>query len=180
MFTITTSRRCKYLLPALAFCLAGCGLTQSVSDSVSSTTKSLFFKQIKTLHLDIVARAVLNTDSQETEPSPEAVMLRVYQLKDRSSFDKASYEQLVLEGDTQLGTDLLASNSLVVTPGSAKPLDVPMNKDANYVAIAALFRAPDTELNSWRLVLRRDELDADKPRIIELSTRTLRLLPEEK
>lgn len=180
MLTITIIRLCKSRLPVLVFCLVGCGLTQSVSDSVSSTTKSLFFKQIKTLHLDITARAVLNTDSQEADPSPEAVMVRVYQLKDRSNFDKASYEQLVHEGETLLAADLLASNSLVVTPGSAKPLDVPMNKDANYVAVAGLFRTPDIEQNSWRLVLKRDELDADKPSTIELSTHTLKLLPEEK
>ncbi|MRS16341.1 type VI secretion system lipoprotein TssJ [Enterobacteriaceae bacterium RIT691] len=180
MLNITSTCRFKYLLPALVLTLAGCGLTQSVSDSISSATKSLLFKQIKTLHLDIAARSVLNTDSQEADPSPEAVMVRVYQLKDRGSFDKASYEQLVHEGDTQLATDLLASHSLVITPGSAKPLDVPMNKEANYVAIVGLFRAPDIEQNSWRLVLKRDELDADKPRTIELSTHTLKLLPEEK
>lgn len=180
MLTIISTCRYKYLLPALALCLVGCGLTQSVSDSISSTTKALFYKQIKTLHLDIVARAVLNTDSREGDPSPEAVMVRVYQLKDRTIFDKTSYEQLVHEGDTQLSTDLLASDSLVVTPGSARPLDVPMNKEANYVAVVGLYRAPDIEQNSWRLVLKRDELDADKPRTIELSTHTPKLLSEEK
>lgn len=180
MLTITSTCRCKYLLPILMLTLAGCGLTQSVSDSLSSTTKSLFFKQIKILHLDITARAVLNTDSREGDSSPEAVMVRVYQLRDRTTFDKIGYEQLVHEGDTQLATDLLASDSLVITPGNARPLDVPMNKETNYVAIVGLFRAPDIEQNSWRLVLKRDELDADKPRTIELGTHTLRLLSEEK
>lgn len=34
-----------------ALLLAGCGLTQSVADGTVSVTKSIFYKQIKTLHL---------------------------------------------------------------------------------------------------------------------------------
>ena len=37
--------------------------------------------------------------------------------------------------------------------------------------------APDQENNTWRLVISRDELDPDKPRIIEASNNQLTLLP---
>lgn len=33
--------------------LAGCGLTQTVMDGTVSITKSIFYKKIKTLHLDL-------------------------------------------------------------------------------------------------------------------------------
>jgi hypothetical protein len=33
--------------------LAGCGLTQTVTDGTVSITKSIFYKKIKTLHLDL-------------------------------------------------------------------------------------------------------------------------------
>ena len=45
--------------------LAGCGLTQSVADGTASVTKSIFYKQIKTLHLDFSAREALNTDAND-------------------------------------------------------------------------------------------------------------------
>ena len=32
--------------------LTGCGLTQTVTDGTVSITKSIFYKKIKTLHLD--------------------------------------------------------------------------------------------------------------------------------
>jgi type VI secretion system protein VasD len=36
--------------------LAGCGLTQTVTDGTVSITKSIFYKKIKTLHLDFTPR----------------------------------------------------------------------------------------------------------------------------
>ncbi|WP_246201421.1 type VI secretion system lipoprotein TssJ [Budvicia diplopodorum] len=169
--------RCVY--PFLALLLMGCGLTQSVTDGATSAKNYLFFERVNTLHLDITARSALNIDSREENSHPQPVMLRVYQLQDRKSFDSASYEQLVREGETTLAADLLASHSRVVAPGNASVLDEPMKKEAQYVAIVGLFRAPDMEQDHWRLVLARDELDSDKPRRIELGKNTLKLLPEE-
>lgn len=46
----------KFPLVALAagitLMLAGCGLTQKVTDGTVAVTKSIFYKQVKTLHLD--------------------------------------------------------------------------------------------------------------------------------
>jgi type VI secretion system protein VasD len=46
-----------------------------------------------------------------------------------------------------------------------------------FIAIAGQFYQPDETRNSWRLILKRDELDADKPRTIELLRSQLTLLP---
>ncbi len=40
--------------------ITGCGLTQKVSESTVSLTKSIFYKEIKTLHLDLCAREAAN------------------------------------------------------------------------------------------------------------------------
>jgi len=40
-----------------------------------------------------------------------------------------------------------------------------------------MFMAPDQENNTWRLVITRDELDPDTPRIIEASNNSLTLQP---
>ncbi|SQC93470.1 Uncharacterized protein conserved in bacteria [Cedecea neteri] len=55
----------RWLLPLLALSLAGCGLTQSVSDGTKSAFTSVFYKKIKVLHLDFTAREELNTDARE-------------------------------------------------------------------------------------------------------------------
>lgn len=40
--------------------VTGCGLTQKVSEGTVSLTKSIFYKEIKTLHLDLSAREAAN------------------------------------------------------------------------------------------------------------------------
>lgn len=167
-------KRLSLLLPSL---LAGCGLTQSVSDGTASVVKSVFYKQVKTLHLDITARQALNTDGQENTSLSEPLMVRVYQLKDRKIFDKTVYQQLLTQGDEAPGADLLASRSLVVKPGEDVSLDMPLDEKAQFVAVVALFRAPEMAKNSWKRVLSRDELDPDRPRVIEAEQNRLILQP---
>ncbi|MWL74839.1 type VI secretion system lipoprotein TssJ, partial [Escherichia coli] len=46
-----------------------------------------------------------------------------------------------------------------------------------FVAVAGMFMSPDQANDTWRLVLTRDDLDPDKPRIIEASNNRLTLQP---
>lgn len=172
LHTTLTKRFSFILLPLL---LTGCGLTQKIGDGTSSVMKSVFYKEVKTLHLDVTARSELNTDDSENPSLSQPVMVRVYQLKDRKAFDRIVYQQLVTEGDDAAGDELLASRSLVVKPGADVSLDMPMEEAAQFVAVVALFRAPDMAKNDWKLVLTRDDLDPDKPRIIEASNNRLTL-----
>lgn len=179
MTLIKHTRPAVRILPLLIFplLLSGCGLTQSVSDGTSSAMKSLFYKQVKTLHLDITAREALNTDTRENTSLSEPVMVRVYQLKDRKTFDKAVYQQLANDAENVLGADLLASRSLVVKPGADASLDMPVDENAQAVAVIGLFRQPDQAKNDWKLLLTRDDLDPDAPRIIEAGNNRLTLQP---
>lgn len=174
LHTTLIKRSSLILLPLL---LTGCGLTQKIGDGTSSVMKSVFYKEVKTLHLDVTARSELNTDDSENTSLSQPVMVRVYQLKDRKAFDKIVYQQLVTEGDDAAGEKLLASRSLVVKPGADVSLDMPMEEKAQFVAVVALFRAPDMAKNDWKLVLSRDDLDPDKPRVIEASNNRLTLQP---
>lgn len=167
-----------YLMPLLlALSLSGCGLTQSVTDGTKSAFSSVFYKKIKTLHLDFTAREALNTDAQESHSLSESVVVRVYQLKDRKTFDKAVYQQLLKEGEAILQADLLAYRDVVVKPGGDVSLDMPMEADAQFIAVVGLFRHPDTEKNSWKWVLQRKELAPDNARIIEAGNNYLMLWP---
>lgn len=165
------------LLTLLGTVLSGCGLYQSVSDTSASIAKSVFYKQVKTLHLDFTGRAAMNTDSRDMSGLSVPTLVRVYQLRDGKTFAAASYESLLTDGSAALGADLLDERAVVVKPDEGAQLNVPMNKAAQVVAVVALFRQPDTTKNSWRLVLARDELDPDNARVIELGDNRLSLRP---
>ena len=156
--------------------LAGCGLTQTVTDGTVSITKSIFYKKIKTLHLDFTPRTAINADGAQT---PLATMVRVYQLKDSKEVDAADYQTLLRKADTVLKDDVLASKALLVMPNGSVTLNMPMDEETQFVAVVGLFNRPDMQENRWRLVLTRDDLDPDKPRTIELGDGWLSLVPVE-
>ena len=154
--------------------LSGCGLTQTVTDGTVNMTKSIFYKKIKILHLDFTPRTAVNADGAQT---PLATMVRVYQLKDRKSVDAADYQTLLRNADTVIKEDVLASKELLVMPNGSVSLNMPMDENAQFVAVVVLFNRPDMKDNRWRKVLTRDDLDPDKPRTIELGDGWLTLVP---
>lgn len=77
--------------------VTGCGLTQKVSEGTVSLTKSIFYKEIKTLHLDLSAREAANKNAQGIALS---TVVRIYQLKDRKAFDSANYQSLFAQDST--------------------------------------------------------------------------------
>ncbi|MGR7180148.1 type VI secretion system baseplate subunit TssK [Klebsiella aerogenes] len=115
--------------------------------------------------------------NREDNSASQPVMVRVYVLKDRKTFEKTVYQQLAAEGEDILKDDQLASRSLVLKPGTAMSLTMPLDEQAQYVAVVALFRAPDLTKNDWKLVLAREDLDPDRARVIEASHHQLVLQP---
>ncbi len=157
--------------------LGGCGLSQSVVDGAASATNALFYKQIKTLHLDFSAREALNTDEMDMTMLSVPIMVRVYQLRDGKKVEKATYQSLLTDGETVLQADLLSWREVVVKPGGGSQLNMLMEKDAKFVAAVGLFRAPDTVKNTWRVVIPREQLAPDSARVIELGDNALVLNP---
>ncbi|HAT7505355.1 type VI secretion system lipoprotein TssJ [Citrobacter braakii] len=175
MLRTSLTKTTRWLLPLLALSLAGCGVTQGITDGTKSAFNAVFYKKIKVLHLDFTAREALNTDSRESNSLSEPVVVRVYQLKGRKAFDKTVYQQLLIDGETILKADLLASRDVVVKPGGDATLNMPMEVDTQFVAVVGLFRHPDMVNNTWKLVIAREELDPDKPRILEAGNNHLTL-----
>lgn len=170
----------KFMMCSAMMLLGGCGLQQKVTDGSVAAFGAIFYKQIKTLHLDFSARESLNSDSREHNPLSQPVMVRVFQLRERKAFDGAVYHQLTGDAADVLKAQLLAERDLVLTPGGDVSLNMPMEKEAQFVAVVALFQQPDMTKNNWRLVLERNDLDPDKARVVELSSHSLRLINEEK
>ncbi|EPU8779570.1 type VI secretion system lipoprotein TssJ [Klebsiella variicola] len=171
---LTPYKRHAVSVLAAATLLSGCGLTQRVTDGTKEVASAIFYKQIKTLHLDFVSRSALNTDAQDT---PLSTMLHVWQLKTRERFDEANYDTLLMQEEKTLKSDVLAKHTVWMKPAGAVSLNVPLDKETQFVAIVGQFYHPDEQSNSWRLALKRDELEADRPRTIELMRSDLRLLP---
>ncbi|AZE54582.1 putative lipoprotein [Pseudomonas synxantha] len=157
--------------------LSGCGLAQTVTDGTASMAKAIFYKQVKTLHLDFSGRAAMNTDVTDMSGLSVPTLVRVYQLRDNKAVDKATYDSMLSDADNLLRADLLDQHALVIKPEEGAQLNVPLNKNAQFVTVVALFRTPDTQKNTWRLTLTRDDLDPDRARVIELGNNRLTLQP---
>ncbi|MFJ7004854.1 type VI secretion system lipoprotein TssJ [Pseudomonas putida] len=162
---------------ALATLLGGCGLTQKVVDGTTSTAHAVFYKQVKTLHLDFTGRSAMNTASADMSGLSVPVLVRVYQLRDHEALGRATYDDLASHGERVLGGDLLNEKAVVVKPGAAAQLSTPLQSEAQYIGVIALFRSPDNVQNAWRLTLQRADLYPDKPRVIELGDNRLKLRP---
>ena len=162
------------IIALFSLSLSGCGLTQRVADGTVSATKSLFYRQIKTLHLDIRAREAINTSAAGI---PLSVVVRIYQLKDNRSFDSADYQALFTGDNEILAGDIIAQKDVWLQPGGSVAVDMPLDEAAKFTGVAAMFLEPDQKKNTWRVVLGRDELEPDTPRLIEVSGNTLTLLP---
>lgn len=158
-----------FLLPLL---ISSCGLTQRVGNGASAVAEAVFYRKIDTLHLKLTSRAALNSN-EGGEALPTVV--RVYQLKDRKTFDTASYAALLKQDNTVLAADLLDRQVVQVMPDAEATVAVPLHVDAKFVAVVALFMAPDATNNTWRLVLERNDLDDSKDRIVELNDNRLQL-----
>lgn len=167
----------KHTLPLsitmlLAILITGCGLTQSVTDTTKSVAKAVFYKTVKTVHLEFRARAALNPDE---DSMPLATRVQVFTLKDRQAFDKADYITLVSDAEKALSDELVAKKVINIRPQQTINFTMPMDEQAQYVAIVAQYRTPDIRKNDWRLVLTRDELDPDKARVIEMAKNVITL-----
>jgi type VI secretion system protein VasD len=101
----------------------------------------------------------------------------VYQLRDSKALDQATYEGLVKGDESLLDGALLDKRAVVLKPGAGARLSVPMDPQARVVALVGLFRSPDAQANTWRLVLTRDDLDPDRARLIEMGDNQLTLRP---
>ncbi|KEY59817.1 type VI secretion system lipoprotein TssJ [Serratia sp. DD3] len=158
-------------LPLMVWLLSGCGLTQSVKKGTANAAHAIFYKKVDTFHLQLVARAALNSDDADMA-SP--VEVRVWPLRNSAAFDQATYSALLKQSASALGNDLSGNPVTVrVMPGHSVTVEVPLAEDVQAVAIAAFFLHPDMQRNDWRAVIPRNEMDAYNPTVMELNNRTL-------
>lgn len=164
------------LLVTTMFNLTGCGLTQIVSDGTSNVAKSIFYKQIKVVHLDFTARDALNTDDNGL---PLSTIVRIYQLKNIDNFNYSDYSTLFANDNEALKSELVAQKDIRIRPGESISVDMPMEEDTKFVAIAAMFHTPDLITNDWRVVIPKKQLLPETPRHLVLTEHKITLSPIE-
>lgn len=102
-----------------------------------------------------------------------AARVQVFTLKDRKAFDKSDYNTLISDAEHVLSADLVAKKEVQIRPQQTVPFALPMDEQAQFVAIIAQYRTPDIRKNNWRIVLSREELAPDKARVVELEKHLL-------
>ncbi|WP_422824048.1 type VI secretion system lipoprotein TssJ [Xenorhabdus entomophaga] len=176
-----TKRVISGITPAVmlfaAMCMTGCGLTQTISDGTVEMTKSIFYKKVKNVHLDLQVRDGTNLNDNGIALS---TMVRIYQLKDRKAFDVIEYQNIFTDDINAIQPDVLSEKDLQLRPGESYSLDMPLETEAQYVAVVAMFHSPDLTKNNWQIVIPKTELEPDKARQIELKDQAIRLLPLKK
>lgn len=129
--------------------LAGCGAWQATRDSTVDAAQWLFTTQVKTMNVDIDARAAVN---ETATGQPLSTVVRFYQLKDSKTFAQLEYVQLQNSDLALLKTDLVATKDVVMRPGTTASISEPMDKDAEYVGVVAFFRSPSSD-GVWKLLI---------------------------
>lgn len=162
------------IIALFSLSLSGCGLTQRVADGTVSATKSLFYRQIKTLHLDIRAGRPL---TPVLPVFPCRLWCGFISLKTTGVLTVRIIRRF-LQGTMKFWQAISLHRKMYgCSRGGSVAVDMPLDDAAKFTGVAAMFLEPDQKKNTWRVVLGRDELEPDTPRLIEVSGNTLTLLP---
>jgi type VI secretion system protein VasD len=111
--------------------------------------------------LSIVAGKNLNATR---EGAPLALVVRVYKLKDATSFYQAPFNAFVNAGQdkTVLGDDLIESREITLVPGQSYQWTEVVPRQAGALAIVGLFLAPAQQ--RWRFAF--DPVESEKTGIL--------------
>lgn len=126
---------------------------------------------VKDVRVTLLPTNRLNPDESG---APLSVMVRVYQLRNRGSFERADFRALWKNDEKVLEGDLLERKEVTVYPDTktSVELQVDRKKGAQFLGIMALFRKPEGEL--WRQVT-----SSDVSTWIPFATPTVKLVLDE-
>lgn len=93
----------------------------------------------------ILASFEINPDANG-RPSP--LVVRVYELKAKSSFNDADFFKLYDEEEATLGGDLLTRSEFELSPGEGREIIQKAHEQARYFAVVAAYR--DIDNARWR------------------------------
>lgn len=152
-------------LALLCAMLSGCGVWQGMKDGTANAAKSIFYTKLKILKIDLIARNGLNQNERGQSLS---TVVRIYQLKDKQTYEVASYRDLLNQDKTILSNDLAEGyKQYTIRPGETISLDETLDKETKYVGIVAFYNRVGEE-QPWKMLLSKKQLKNKKPLVIEL------------
>jgi len=104
-------------------------------------------KPPRTVSIRLHAGQRLNTDPQGR---PLALVARIYKLRQKTTFEQTPYDSFLdAEKEKQaLGADLLEVKEVLLIPGQHYEVQEKVSKEAYFIGVVALFRAPAPQ--RWR------------------------------
>ncbi len=98
-----------------------------------------------TIRMGISSSPDLNPNRTQ---SPLSVVIRIYQLRDISSFESATFNEIWKNDLNALTGTVLTRKEIVIHPGVNKEIIIDRHEDAKYIGVAAIFRNPRDR--KWR------------------------------
>ncbi len=80
------------------------------------------------------------------------VLVKLFELRDTTSFQQASFYELWKQSNVVLGNSLVSTEEVVVSPNSSKAMRLKREPEAKYLGVVAVFRNP--HLGVWRSTVR--------------------------
>ena len=118
------------LMPFAALAVSGCGTSAPKIASVSGSLQS---------------SADLNP-SVSQRPSP--LILRVYELKSDTAFNRADFMSLYQSEQTALGADVVSREEITLQPGETRPYNKQLGAETRFIGVFAAYR--NLEQARWR------------------------------
>ncbi|MDC8756002.1 type VI secretion system lipoprotein TssJ [Janthinobacterium fluminis] len=148
---------CRLALLALLAALAGCA--GGAAGSLAGAALELVGirkpvevpdaqKPPRHVAIKLYAGANLNSDAGG---QPLALVARIYKLRQTAAFEQAPYDSFLSAQRERelLGADLLEVKEVLLVPGQRYEVLEKVSKEASFIGIVALFRAPAAQ--RWRL-----------------------------
>ncbi len=125
--------------------LAGCGALGKSPE----LPEALQAPRQVALHLQAAQRLNVSAAGQSL-----ALIVRIYKLRQNNTFENAPFAAFLDPGSEKqlLGTDLLEVREVTMVPGRQLDLDEKVSREAGYIGVVALFRAPAPQ--GWRAAFR--------------------------
>jgi type VI secretion system protein VasD len=103
-------------------------------------------------HAELIVSGDVNPDASG-RASP--VVVRFYQLRNDGEFNGTDYFGLYEKEKETLGASLVSREEYVLAPGESRKLELPLNGETRFIAVAAAFR--DIRVARWRAISKPPE-----------------------
>ncbi|WP_110687081.1 type VI secretion system lipoprotein TssJ [Salinicola aestuarinus] len=147
---------CRLGIGLLIVALAGCGVADRVGNRVDDTWAGDLLGNKERVRVTVDADASVNPGA---DGEPLSVVVRVYQLTERTAFTTASPRQLWREGEAVLGNALVSEREITLLPGEDKVDVAALDPTTQFVGVAAFFR--NTISGEWQALFAATELRND-------------------